>query len=129
MTSPSGIQNLTGSGASARRLKFGLFALLPLSGIAAYLWIAPAKKEADLSKASLAELVKLSKKEPDNPRVFYHQGKRLNEINSLGPAYAAWARAAYLDGENEEYWLEWAEAAQRFHNRKRSDLDLQHLSC
>ena len=101
---------------SRTRNLIGLSTLSALVGIAVYLWSQPARLEYKLSHASLSQLVAQSKKEPDNPRIFYFQGKRLNEINSLGPCYAAWGRAAYLDGDNEDYWLGWGDSAARFHS-------------
>ncbi len=102
------------------RLALLLIALVSLSGVAAFRLTAPSRAESELQRASLNDLVKLAKKDKDNPRLFYYQGKRLVELNSLGPAYAAFARACYLDEDKEDYWLEWAEVASRFHDANES---------
>src|SRR5581483_1214634 len=94
---------------AARRLE--LLALPLLLAVAAYLWTAPIRAERALRSASFDTLIAASKREPNNPRVFYHLGLRLQTFGQIGPARAAFARAATLDGDDEDSWLAWAAMA------------------
>jgi len=55
--------------------------------------------------------VATSKRDPDNPRVFYHMRVRLRQFGQNGPARAAFERAADLGPDDEEAWLAWASTA------------------
>lgn len=91
------------------------WAALPLLiGVAVFFWTAPMRAEHALKSASFNDLRTLSRSQPDNPRVFYHLGVRLRELGQLGPAAAAFARAAMLDTTDEETWLAWGTTAAAF---------------
>lgn len=93
------------------RLLILLALLILLSAVAVYVRTLPRRKENALRAASISELIALSKREPNNPRVFYHLGLRLQSVGQLPPARAAFERASQLDDEDEEAWLAWATAA------------------
>jgi tetratricopeptide (TPR) repeat protein len=99
-----------------RRLQLEILALIVLAGVAAALLLRPLREERALQHASLAELNAAAKREPNNPQVCYYQGLRCRDLGQDGPAYAAFARAASLDGDSEEIWLAWAAQAGRVHN-------------
>ncbi len=106
---------LTRSGNRSRAVRNGsLGLLLALVAVAAYLWSAPLRDERALSRASLEELLVRAKREPNNSRVFFHEGVRLRRLGQDGPARAAFERAATLDGDDEETWLAWADATASF---------------
>lgn len=84
-------------------------ALIGLSALVVYQYTQPARSERALREASLPELVARSKKDKNNPRVFYHLGKHLLGMGQLGPARAAFERAADLDNDDEEAVLAWAD--------------------
>ena len=88
-----------------------LIALPLLIGAAVFFWTAPMRAERALKHASFDELRAASRRDPDNPRVFYYLGIRLRDLGQLGPANAAFARAATLDTSSEETWLAWASTA------------------
>ncbi|MCW3097229.1 MAG: hypothetical protein JWL77_2847 [Chthonomonadaceae bacterium] len=88
-----------------------LIALPLLIGAAVFFWTAPMRAERALKNASFDELRAASRRDPDNPRVFYYLGIRLRDLGQLGPADAAFARAATLDAASEEIWLAWAATA------------------
>jgi superkiller protein 3 len=99
---------------NSRLILGGKVALLAaLIGVAVYLWTAPMRAERALRNASFEQLLAASKREPDNPRVFYHLGVRLRDLAQTDLARAAFARAAELDRDNPEAWLAWAAAAGR----------------
>ena len=79
--------------------------LAALIAVAAFLWSKPWREERALKAASFDQLREASKREPDNPRVFYHLGVRLRDLGQLGPARAAFQRAAQLDPDSEETLL------------------------
>ena len=79
--------------------------LAALIAVAAFLWSKPWREERALKAASFDQLREASKREPDNPRVFYHLGVRLRDLGQLGPARAAFQRAAQLDPNSEETLL------------------------
>jgi tetratricopeptide (TPR) repeat protein len=91
-----------------------LVALPLLIGAAGFLWTAPLRAEYTLKNASFNELRAASRREPNNPRVFYYLGVRLRDLGQLGPARAAFARAATLDADSEETWLAWGTTAGAF---------------
>jgi tetratricopeptide (TPR) repeat protein len=97
-----------------RLQRLELLALPLLAVAAAVLWTAPMRAERALAAASFNDLRALSKRQPDNPRVFYHLGVRLRDLGQLGPATAAFARAAVLDPDSEETWLAWGTTAAAF---------------
>src|SRR5690348_727058 len=82
--------------------------LLLLCVVAAYVWTLPLRREKALRAASVSQLIALTKREPNNPRVFYHLGLRLQSMGQVPPARAAFERAAELDHDDEEAWLAWA---------------------
>ena len=91
-----------------RQVAAQLAVLCLLVGIATYLWTAPFRAERALQHASLQQILAQAKRQPNNPRVFYYEGLRLRELGQTGPAQAAFARAATLDGDDEDTWLAWA---------------------
>jgi|GEM_PF-2776299 tetratricopeptide (TPR) repeat protein len=93
-------------------LEAGLF--LGLVALAVFLWTAPQRQEKRLSSATFPELLEISKREKENPRVFYYLGLRLHQLGHDGPARAALERAATLDTEDEDIWLAWAAVNARF---------------
>lgn len=74
-----------------------LLALAVLACIAAYLWTAPIFRERHWRAASLDQLQAASRREPDNPRVFYYLGLHLQGLGQTGAAQDAYARAVTLD--------------------------------
>jgi tetratricopeptide (TPR) repeat protein len=110
---------------TTRIQRIEILALPVLAGAAVILWTAPLRAERALKNASFNELRAISRRDPDNPRVFYHLGARLRDLGQLGPATAAFARAAILDPESEEIWLAWGTTASTF---GRSDDAFQALS-
>ena len=60
--------------------------LVTLIGVAVYLWTAPALQERRLQADSLDQLQALSRREPNNARVFYYLGLHLQ---GLGQTQAA----------------------------------------
>jgi tetratricopeptide (TPR) repeat protein len=91
-----------------------LAALVLVTAVAGYLWTAPLRLERALRRASFDALRALSRREPDDPRVFYYLGVRLRDLGHLGPARAAFARAATLDPDSEEIGLAWGTTAAAF---------------
>ncbi len=88
--------------------------LTALIAVAAFLWSKPWREERTLKAASFDQLRAASKRDPDNPRVFYHLGVRLRDLGQIGPARAAFERAAQLDPDSEEIWLAWGTTAAAF---------------
>ena len=74
-----------------------LLVLVLLVGIAAYLWTVPTLQEHRLQAASLDQLQAASRREPNNPRVFYYLGLHLQGLGQTGAAKDAYARAITLD--------------------------------
>ena len=88
--------------------------LAALIAVAAFLWSKPGREERALKAATVDQLSEASKREPDNPHVFYHFGVRLRDLGQLEPARAAFQRAAQLDPDSEEIWLAWGTTAAAF---------------
>jgi len=101
-----------------RLRRIEMAALIVLGAVAISLWTGPMRAERALKSASFNELRALSRRQPDNPRVFYHLGVRLRELGQLGPATAAFARAAVLDSDSEEAWLAWGTTAAAFNQNE-----------
>jgi tetratricopeptide (TPR) repeat protein len=93
------------------RLPLLLLLLLLLLPVGFYVWTAPAREERALRNAPFDQLLAASKRDPDNPRVFYYMGLRLRQFGQTAPARAAFERAASLDRDDEEAWLAWAATA------------------
>ena len=74
-----------------------LLALVLLVGVAVYLWMAPILQERRLRAASLDQLQAASRREPNNPRIFYYLGLHLQGLGQTGAAQDAYARAITLD--------------------------------
>ncbi len=91
------------------RLEAALLLLLTLAAV--WLWSAPWRQERMLQAASFQKLLRLTKTEKNNPRVFYWLGIRLQNLGEPAPAAAAFARSAELDPTNEEAMLAWGNAA------------------
>src|SRR5215470_6308161 len=105
-------KHLTRFWSDRRALRRGEIALLVLLvAIAVSLWTAPYRAERALRQASFSELVAASKKDSDNPRLFFHLGTRLRSLGQTDPARAAFERAATLDHDHEDTWLAWAATA------------------
>lgn len=113
-TSPSTIRSRTTP--SLQRLAALLTLLLLLAGIAVYTWTLPGRKEKALRAASYPELVALAKREPNDSRVFYHMGLRLQSTGQLPRARIAFQHAGELDADDEDAWLAWAAVAGRLGN-------------
>src|ERR1051326_4653652 len=96
-----------------RRIKIGLLiGLMSVgAGIAAYVNVTPILAARLLRNASFERLVSLSKSQKDNPQVFHYLGLRLRGFGEEQPARAAFQRAAELDGDFEDAWMEWAASA------------------
>src|SRR5690348_4848551 len=62
-----------------------LLLLVALIIVAAYLWTGPWRAERALRGASFDTLLAASKRDPNNPRVFYYLGQRLRDLGHLGP--------------------------------------------
>jgi len=90
------------------RRRVELLLLPALAAVAVYLWTVPARSERGLRNSSFEQLIARSKREKNNPRVFYHLGLRLRAFGQDGPARASFERAATLDGDYEDAWLAWA---------------------
>ena len=121
---PSLLSSSTSSGASLmsalfqmptpRRRRVLLAGLLVgLVLIAVLLWSAPWRQERNLRAASLVQLQRLARREPDNARVFYYLGTRARQAGQAGAAYDAFTHAADLDADDEASWLGAADLAGR----------------
>jgi len=89
-----------------------------LSGLvltAAWLWSTPWRQERLLRAASLIQLQRSARREPDNARVFYYLGTREEQAGQSGAAYDAFTHAADLDADDEPSWVGAAELAGRLH--------------
>ena len=73
-----------------RRIEFVTLGLLIL--LAVYRFSAPYRAESALRSASLTDLIARSKRERDDPRIFYHLGIRMRALGQAAPARAAFAR-------------------------------------
>ncbi len=83
--------------------------LLVLVGTIVYLTTAPARREQSLRQASLARLQDASRDAPDDPRVSYYLGIRLQQAGQSADAAAALEHAAALS-DREDIYLAWAAA-------------------
>jgi len=72
-------------------------ALLLLAAATAYLWTVPILQERRLQADSLDQLQALSRREPNNARVFYYLGLHLQRLGQTQAAQDAYARAVTLD--------------------------------
>ena len=70
-----------------------LVVLVLLAGAAAYLWTTPILQEHRLQAASLDQLQAASRREPNNPRIFYYLGLHLQGLGQTGAAQDTYARA------------------------------------
>src|SRR5579883_3328277 len=118
MVTTSSLPRYTRASAPRKRLFALLTLLLLLSLVAVYTWTLPLRKERALRAASFTQLVAISKREPNNPRVFYHMGLRLQSLGQLPPARAAFERAADLAPDDADAWLAWAAAAGNLGNEQ-----------
>jgi tetratricopeptide (TPR) repeat protein len=85
--------------------------LLILAALLIFRDTAPLRTEQVLQRASLSELVAASKRDPDNPRVFYYLGLRAQQAGQGAQAMQAFWRAGNLDPDNEKLWLLWSQTA------------------
>ncbi|MCA1596154.1 MAG: hypothetical protein LC772_06985, partial [Chloroflexi bacterium] len=78
--------------------------------MAVFVWqkISPAIENRELQHESLSALIARSRREPNNPQVFYRLGIRLNALGQTGPAGAAFERASVLAPDDENACLAWA---------------------
>lgn len=107
-----------------RGLQIGLLIACVLG--AAFLWSAPWRQERALQSASLAQLQRRSRREPDNARVFHYLGARALQAGRPEVAYDAFTRAGDLDPDDEQSWLGGAALAGRLHGSQ-GELDLLSL--
>ncbi len=100
-----------------------LILLLLLAGVAGYVWTAPQRAERALKNASLYELQTEARRNPNNARIHYYLGLRLQQAGQLPAAYDAFAQAAQLDADDEPSWLATAAlAAQLYGDQGAFDL-------
>src|SRR5947208_14861500 len=97
-----------------------ILALALLLGVAVYLWTAPSRAERALQRASLPELTQAARRDPDNPHIYYYQGRRLRQAGRTDEARAAFKKAAELEGEYEDAWLAWVAAAEACGNHEQA---------
>ena len=97
----------------SRTLRVGLLAVLAFAAV--WLWSAPWRQERRLRSASLAQLQRLARSEPDNARLFYYLGTRARQAGQPDAAYDAFTHAADLNADDEASWLGAADLAGRMH--------------
>lgn len=73
--------------------------------------VASLRTEQHLHSASLPELLAISNREKDNPRVFYYLGLRAQEAGQGQQAMSAFWRAASLAPDDEKLWFLWSQTA------------------
>jgi tetratricopeptide (TPR) repeat protein len=101
--------------ARRRTLWIEILLLVLLVCVAGYVWTAPNRAERALRQASLSELQAETRRNPNQARAFYYQGRRLQEAGQLTAAYDAFAHAAQLDGDDEQSWLATAALASQLY--------------
>jgi tetratricopeptide (TPR) repeat protein len=86
-----------------------LVLLLLLAAGATYFETTPLRQERSLRQSSLTQLQELAYQEPDNPRVMYHLGLRLEQSGQNEAASAALEKAA-THSDSQDIYLAWANA-------------------
>lgn len=67
------------------------------------------RAEPSLPQASLAQLQEMARRSPNDPRIHYHLGERLQQAGQPAAAVAAFERAAALS-DSEDIYIGWASA-------------------
>src|SRR4051812_42548800 len=93
--------------------------LLLLAGLlVGYRVIVPLRSENALRRASLQELEAASRREPNNPRVFYYLGLRAQQAGQDRQAMDAFWHAANLAPDDQKLWLIWSQTAYAVQGRQ-----------